>query len=167
MEAKKRNTRKMDLLTAVEQVVELSKGCHLAVDFFKKAARPIKYIADKLELTKEQSLMMALFIDNSNNTCISISDFAKHFECSMTRIIRFMNDVDELERKGFVLCSRERRSISYRVPLEVVEAFKHNEKYKPREYFNLTCQELFGVIAEIMDMRENNELSTELAVTML
>lgn len=157
----------MDLLTAVEQVVELSKGCHLDVDFFKKAARPIKYIADKLELTKEQSLMMALFIDKSNDTCISISDFAKHFECSMTRIIRFMNDVDELERKGFVLCSRDRRSISYRVPLEVVEAFKHNEKYKPREYFNLTCQELFGVIAEIMDMRENNELSTELAISML
>ena len=167
METNKRNTRKMDLLTAVEQVVELSKGSQLNDEFYKNASKPLKVISDKMELTKGQSLMLSLFIDNSEDPSITISDFAKHLECSTTRIIRSMNDVDELERKGFVLCSRDRRSISYRVPLEVVEAFKHNEKYKPREYFNLTCQELFGVIAEIMDMRENNELSTELAISML
>ena len=34
METKKRTTRKMDLLTAVEQVVELSKGSHLDAEFF-------------------------------------------------------------------------------------------------------------------------------------
>ena len=45
METKKRTTRKMDLLTAVEQIVELSKGSHLDADFYKKAARPIKHLA--------------------------------------------------------------------------------------------------------------------------
>ena len=49
METKKRTTHKMDLLTAVEQVVELSKGSHLDVELFKKAARPLQYISDKLE----------------------------------------------------------------------------------------------------------------------
>ena len=168
METKKKTSWKMDLLTAVEQVVELSKGSHLDAEFFKKAAKPLKVISEKMELTKEQSLMLALFIDNSENSSIAISDFAKHFECSTTRIIRSMNDVDELVRKGFVLCSRNRRrNVSYRVPMDVVEAFKHNEKYTPREYFDLTCPELFGVVCEIMEMRKNDELSTEAAVTML
>ena len=167
METKKRNTKKLDLLTAVEQVVELSKGSHLDDDFFKKAAKPLKYISEKLELTKEQSLMMALFIDNSEDTCIHINDFAKHLDCSTTRIIRTMNDIDELAHKGFVLCSRDRHNISYRVPMDVVEAFKHNEKYAPREYYDLTCSKLFGVIGEIMEMRRNNEISTESAVSML
>ena len=167
METKKRNTKKLDLLTAVEQVVELSKGSHLDDDFFKKAAKPLKYISEKLELTKEQSLMMALFIDNSEDTCIHINDFAKHLDCSTTRIIRTMNDIDELAHKGFVLCSRDRHNISYRVPMDVVEAFKHNEKYAPREYYDLTCSKLFGVIGEIMEMRKNNEISTESAVSML
>ena len=49
MDTKKRTTHKMDLLTAVEQVVELSKGSHLDVELFKKAARPLQYISDKLE----------------------------------------------------------------------------------------------------------------------
>jgi len=167
METKKRNTKKLDLLTAVEQVVELSKGSHLDDDFFKKAAKPLKYISEKLELTKEQSLMMALFIDNREDTCIHINDFAKHLDCSTTRIIRTMNDIDELANKGFVLCSRDRHNISYRVPMDVVEAFKHNEKYAPREYYDLTCSKLFGVIGEIMEMRRNNEISTESAVSML
>lgn len=167
METKKRNTKKMNLLTAVEQVVELSKGSHLDDDFFKKAAKPLKYISEKLELTKEQSLMMALFIDNSEDTCIHINDFAKHLDCSTTRIIRTMNDIDELAHKGFILCSRDRHNISYRVPMDVVEAFKHNEKYAPREYYDLTCSKLFGVIGEIMEMRRNNEISTESAVSML
>ena len=167
METKKRTTRKMDLLSAVEQVVELSKDSHLDEDFFKKAARPIKYIADKLELTKEQSIMVALFIDNCNDTSIRISDFARHLHCSTTRVIRLMSGIDELERRGLVCCCRERSGITYRVPWDVVEAFKRNEKYAPRDYSGLSCAELFSVIEEIMCMRDENELSTETAIMRL
>ena len=35
METKKRTTRKLDLLTAAEKVVELSKGSHLNDEFLK------------------------------------------------------------------------------------------------------------------------------------
>ena len=167
METKKRTTRKMDLLSAVEKVVELSKGSHLDAEFFKKAAHPLKYIADKLELTKEQSVMMALFIDNSSDTSIRISDFAEKLECSTTRILRFMTDVDELANRGLIYTCRERKGISYRVPLDVIEAFKQNEKYTPKIHSGLTCSELFGLIGEIMDMRDENEISTETAKTML
>ena len=167
METKKRATHKMDLLTAVEQVVELSRKSHLNDEFFKNAARPLKFIADKLELTKEQSLMMALFIDNSEDSCIRMSQFANHFECTTTRMLRFTKDVDELVKRGFVYSSRERRSVSYRVPFDVVEAFKKNEKYTPRVYTGLSCTELFAIIAEIMEMRDDNEINTETAVTML
>ncbi len=48
--------------------------------FFKKFSsnsRYIKYVAEKMELTKEQSVMMALFVDNSDDTSITISDFGK------------------------------------------------------------------------------------------
>ena len=167
METKKRMTRKLDLLTAVEQIVELSKESHLDAEFFKKAARPIKYLAERLELTKEQCVMMSLFIDNSNDTSIKISDFARYLECSTTRVIRLMSGIDELERRGLVCCCRERSGVTYRVPWEVVEAFKRDEKYTPRDNSGLNCAELFSVIEEIMAMREEKELSTETAITRL
>ena len=97
METKKSTSSELDLLTAVEQVVELSKGSYLDAEFFKKAAKPLKFISEKMEFTKEQSIMVALFIDNSNDPSIRISDFARHLECSTTRVIRIMSDIDELE----------------------------------------------------------------------
>ncbi|MBR5911900.1 MAG: ATP-binding protein [Bacteroidales bacterium] len=167
METKKRMTRKLDLLTAVEQVVELSKGSRLDAEFFKKAAHPLKHLSERLEMTKEQSVMMALFIDNSNDTSIRNSDFSRHLECSTTRVIRLMSDIEELERRGLVCCRRDESDISYRVPWEVVEAFKRNEKYTPRDYSGLNCSELFNVIEEIMKMRKDKELSTEVAIMRL
>ena len=162
MEPKKKTTKKMDLLTAVEKIVELSRDSKLEPEFFKKAARPIKLLSERMELTKEQAVMMSLFIDKSNDT-IRMSDLSDHFQCSTTRVIRLMKGVDELECRGLVNCSRTRMGITYHVPMEVVEAFKKDEKFVPQNYSGLTCAELFGLIDDIMDMRDDNELSTEAA----
>ena len=162
METKKSTSGKLDLLTAVEQIVELSKGSHLDADFFKKANKPLKYLSEKMELTKEQSVIMALFIDNSNDCNITISDFAKHLECSMTKIIRFMNDIDVLEQRGIICCSRSGQEISYRVPWETINAFRKDEKFVPKSYSGLSCYELFGALEEIFQMREDNELTYDL-----
>lgn len=167
METKKRNTRKMDMLAAVEKIVGMAKNSNLDAEFYRKAAGPVKFLSEKMELTREQAVMMAMFIDNSSDTSIRISDFSRQLECSTTRIIRYMNDIDELEKRGLVICSRERGRISYRVPWEVIEAFKRNEKYVPRNCSGLSCEALFGVIEEIMEMRDDNEMTTEMTVQRL
>ena len=160
-------TRKMDLLTAVEQIVDKAKGSGLSKEFYRKADKYIKYVSDKLELTKEQSVMMALFIDNSDDTSVRLSDFSEFLDCRTTRIIKYMTDIDELEKREFVVCSRDRDSISYRVPWEVIEAFKRNEKYVPRSCSGLSCEALFGVMEEIMEMRDDNEMTNEMTVQRL
>ena len=76
METKKTAKTKMDLLTAVEMIVDLSKDSKLEPEFFTQAAKPIKYISKKMGLTKEQSVLMALFIDNSVDTNIRINAVA-------------------------------------------------------------------------------------------
>ena len=167
METKKRNTRKMDMLTAVEKIVGMAKDSNLDAEFYRKAAGPVKFLSEKMELTREQAVMMAMFIDNSSDTSIRISDFSRQLECSTTRIIRYMNDIDELEKRGLVICSRERGRISYRVPWEVIEAFKRNEKFVPRDCSGLSCEVLFGVIEEIMEMRDDNEMTTKMTVQRL
>jgi DNA polymerase III delta prime subunit len=164
METTKKNTQKMDLLTAVEQVVELSKSSHLDAGFYRKAARPIKYLKERLELTREQSVMMALFIDNSNSSSINIGNFAKHLECSTTKVIRLTADIDELEQRGFVRRSREYNgTFTYRVPINVIEAFKKNNNYNLDEYKGLECIEFFGALEDILGMRDKDEISTESA----
>lgn len=153
----------MDLLHAVDQIVEITKDSHMDTALYKKAAVAIKYMSEKLDLTREQCVMMSLFMDHSNSYEISLSDFASHLDCTTSRIIRLMKDVDVLVKKGLVYCSRGRRGVTYRVPWEVIEAFKDDIKFEPRKYTGISCAELFAVLEEIYGMRDENELSTEVA----
>ena len=159
MTAKQSKKQELDLLQAVEKVVELAKDSQLSKDFFRKAGKYIKYLSEALDLTKEQSVMMSLFIDNSEDSSISISDFGTFLGCRTTRIIRFMNDIDVLEKRGLIICCRDRRGRSYRVPMKVIEAFQHNELYKPEDLSGLSCSELFAELEDIFDMRKNDELT--------
>lgn len=151
---------KMDLLTAVEQIVEMAKESQLSKEFYRKADKYIKYMSTKLELTKEQSVMMALFINRSDDDRILIRELSKDVDCSAIRILRYLKDIDELEKRELIRCCRERRScLSYRVPYDVIEAFKRDEKYVPKKCKNLTCVELFSELEEIFQLRQDNEIT--------
>ena len=155
---------KMDLLTAVEQIVEKAKDSGLSSEFYRKADRYIKYLSEVMDLTKEQSVMLALFIDNSDESRICLSDIGKFLDCRITRIIRYIPEIDVLEKRELVRCSREDKRMRYRVPIEVIEAFKNNEKFSPKDCSGLSCQELFDEIEEVFELRGNNELTYEATV---
>ena len=161
----RKETKKMDLLTAIEQIVEKAKDSQLSKEFYRKASRYIKYVSDKLDLTKEQSVMLALFINRSDDSSIRISELSEDVKCSTIHILRYMNDIDILEKRELIRCCRDlngyRKSISYRVPFDVIEAMKRDEKYAPRRCTGLTCQELFGELEDIFDLRKENELTYE------
>ena len=151
---------KMDLLTAVEQIVEQAKESQLSKEFYRKADKYIKYVSEKMELTKEQSVMMALFINRSDDNSIRISELSEDVKCTTTRILRYMNDIDVLEKRELVRCCRDRRgSISYRVPFDVIEAFKRDEVFVPRKCTNLTCPEFFSELENIFELRKDNEIT--------
>ena len=40
-------TKKMDLLSAVEQIVEKAKGSGLSSEFYRKADKYIKYVSER------------------------------------------------------------------------------------------------------------------------
>ena len=159
METSGKKQKKLDLLSAIEHIVDKAKDSQLSSEFYRKADRYIKYVSAKLDLTKEQSVMMALFIDNCEDNSITISDLSNYVGCRTTRLIRYMNDIDVLEKREMVRCCRDRRGVSYRVPMEVVESFAHDEKFIPSDCFGLTCHQLFGMIEEIFDMRHADELN--------
>ena len=154
---------KMDLLTAVEHIVALAKGSGLSDEYFQKADKYIKYVSKKMELTKRQSVMMALFVENCYDENIKISDFGEYLECGTTRMLQYMSDIDVLEKRELVICSRSGQRLSYRVPMEVIQAFRNDEKYVPRCLSGLSCHELFAEIDVIMEMRDNKEMSYERA----
>ena len=161
----RKETKKMDLLTAIEQIVEKARDSQLSKEFFRKADKYIKYVSAKLDLTKEQSVMLALFINLSDDDSIRLYQLSNYVKCPTVRILRYMNEIDELEKRELIRCHRNTRGcckgISYRVPFDVIEAMKRNENYTPRNCTGLTCQELFGELEEIFELRKDKEITYE------
>ena len=122
----------------------------------------IDYLSERLDLNNQQIVMLALLINNSDDDNIRAYDLSRYVNCSTVRIIKYTAAIDELEKLGYVIKISSRRGgshDSYRVPLEVVDAFKRNEKYVPQVPSNLSNSELFDEITHILSMREDDELT--------
>ncbi|MBP5419551.1 MAG: ATP-binding protein [Bacteroidales bacterium] len=156
-------TKTMDLLSAMEQIVDKAKGSGLSSDFFRKANTYIKYVSEKLELTKEQSVLMALFIDNCSNRKIDLSNICKYLGCRNTQLLRYMADVDELEKRELIRC-RHNEVNTYSVPKEVIDAFKNNQKYRIKDCSELSCRQLFCELNSLFDLRKEKMLTYETLV---
>lgn len=160
MEAKK-EMKDMNLLEAMERIVALAKGSELSDEFYNKADEYICFIADKLQLSKEQSVMLSLFVDNSDSRNILASDIAEFLQCTTIQIIKCMNDVDELVRREYILKREDERQLSFRVPIDVIESLSNNEAFVVKAKTNLSASELMMELETIFEKRGNKELSYE------
>ena len=160
MEAKK-EMKDMNLLEAMEHIVALAKGSGLSDEFYNKAKEDICFIADKLQLSKRQSVMLALFIDKSDSRNILASDIAEFLQCTTIQIIKCMNDVDQLVRREYIIKRKDDRQLSFRVPIDVIEALRNNVAFVVKAKTNLSASELMMELETVFDMRGNKELSYE------
>ena len=160
MEAKK-EMKDMNLLEAMEHIVALAKGSGLSDEFYNKAKEDICFIADKLQLSKRQSVMLALFIDKSDSRNILASDIAEFLQCTTIQIIKCMNDVDELVRREYILKRKDERQIAFRVPIDVIEALTNNGAFVVKAKTNLSATELMMELETVFEMRKDKELSYE------
>lgn len=140
------------LLEAFEYIVELAKGSAFNDEFMRKADVYIKYASRKLKLPAMQTVLLAMFIDRSEDNSIMLSEIAGYVGCRTTRILRLSKEVDELERMHYLRARRGSDRLSYRVPRDVLSAIKDDRPYcyTPEtvadttdffDYFNRLCNE--------------------------
>ena len=144
MEGKTRKNN-MNLFTSFEQIVILAENSALSKDFYKKAAKYIKCISQKLNITERQCVMLAMFLENSEYTAVHLGSFAKYLRCRTISLLCYVPDIDELEQRQFIVRSRDFNEAKYyRISAAAVEAFKKNECYQPRGISNLSFNEFLA-----------------------
>ncbi|MDR1867100.1 MAG: ATP-binding protein [Treponema sp.] len=147
------------LLGHIEKIVELSEKKGITESFFEKAAAHISFVTEKLQLTPIQVVLLSHFLNKCDDQAISIEDIAESTKCSKIRIIQYMNEFDVLEKRKLICCCREYKSVSYRVPLEVINALRKGEEPKPDRHENISITEFFTVVENLFDQRNDNELT--------
>ncbi len=155
-----------NLLTPVEQtlaanmerVVDLATTTHLGEGFNSAALPYLTYIAERMSITERQALLLSLFLEKSSDRQIMISDFAQMLECRTIRIISLMSEVDALVARGLVRRrNKPNETPCYRMPMEVVTAFKDNKVYTPESNKGLSPEKFFDAMAKIFDDHESGD----------
>ena len=154
-------TKPMNMLEAFEKIVEMSEDSKFGEVFMRMAEAPIKYASRKLKLTPMQTVLLAHFVDRSEDRCIRISDIARFTGCRTTRILQLSSDINVLEKKRYVRKSRSRNSLSYRVPFEVLEALSRNVPYKFEKETLADTSDFFDRFDKLTDERDDDELTYE------
>lgn len=156
------NRKRLTLLAAIEQIVETAEASRLSDDFFATARRPIAYLRRHLSLTPMQAVLLSLFVDRSDDSHITLNELAQILGCRKVHLLQYTEEMDALERLGYIRCQRTRKeNITYRVPADVIQAVKENRAYTPPCRKNLSCGRLFYHIDDLFDRRDNHELTTE------
>ncbi|MDR0524394.1 MAG: ATP-binding protein [Spirochaetaceae bacterium] len=160
------NTKDFGILDHIEKIVEISQ--RYGIDkCLNKGKEHFGYINRKLGLSPLQTVLFAHFMEKSSDNHIHISEIAESIKCSNVRIIKYINECDELEKKKLIRCSRDGNSILYRVPREVQESLRKYGEYKPETNENISIDKLFTVLEQLFKEREDNELSFEALKTEL
>lgn len=146
------------ILEAFEIIVELAKDSNLDSDFLTKAAPCISFAAEKLNLTDQQTILLALFVDKSENR-ILISEIADFIGCSTTRILRLSKDIDSLVDLNYLKVSKSNRSRSYRMPWEVIESLKNDTPYIITREKIADTFSFFAQFSKLMQEKDDNEIT--------
>ena len=144
----KKDVEPIDLLQAFEIIVEKAKGSSLGEEFYQKAEPYLGFVSDKLCISKRASVIMALFADRCYDTQIRFSDLTEYLDCRILTLLRYSNETQELIDKEYV-CQNRIEGLSYSIPMEVMEAFQHNQRYIPSDVDEFTARELFDKFDEL------------------
>lgn len=144
----KKDVGQMDLLQAFEIIVEKAKGSSLGEEFYQKADPYLGFVSDKLCISKRASVLMALFADRCYDTHIRFSDLTEYLDCRILTLLRYSSETQELIDKEYV-CQNRIEGLNYSIPMEVMEAFQHNQRYIPSDVDEFTARELFDKFDEL------------------
>lgn len=79
----------LTLLDAVEQIAEQAQNSALSEAFFKKAAKSINYIEERLQISDKQAVVLALlanFYDEWN----TLSELTEYLGCNLLQSVKYL-----------------------------------------------------------------------------
>jgi len=161
------NSLNENLLSRLENISFAASGCGLDFHNVKCANEDICKVSAFLKITPEQTFLFSCFIDLSFQKAVNLETLSKHLKCSVIKLITFMNEIEALERKGFIQ-KRIRRigrkysfsDLSYCVPHYVIEALRKTDS-SMLEATKFDLPGFLNQISDIVDERNDNSLTTE------
>lgn len=151
----------IDLLSAVERVSIAAKNSRLLEDAFSDVEPHLAYLMTKLKIDKMAAIMMSLFVENSFARKTYLTQLADYVGCSKLMSLRMMKWTEPLVERELVTMMDNGHERYYFVNMDVVDAFKNDECYKPKILSGLSAKTLFVEMGRLFDLCEDGLLTKE------
>jgi hypothetical protein len=149
--------REQSLAFHIKMIVELSARYGLGEEFFRNAGDHLAAVAGRYQLSDLEAALFSHFLYRFPDQSITAGDLTAALNCTHLEFLQYERELKELERRSLIYCRREGSLRSYRVPAEVIEAFRTGGDLKAQDYRNLPMEEFFEAMKRIFDRRENGE----------
>jgi len=159
------DTSQKNLLECIEEIVALANKHKLGEAFFENARQSLQAIVQVLKITETQAAFLSLIIEYSDGDAVSIGEIAKAMKCGKTKILKYMDDFEALEKKRLIRADRDvfsspSRSLpGYYVPMDVIKAIREGRPYRNNTYRGLTQDEFFDIARDLFKSCQNDNIS--------
>jgi len=147
------------IMDYIDKIVEIStkRGIEKCLSDGRKY---LDYVTKKLDINPIQAVLFSHFMEKSDSGSIRIGEIAETIKCSKVKILKYMNECEELEKRKLIRCSRG-DCITYRVPRNVCDSLRKNNEFMPEKLDNLSISKFFVILERIFDEKCNSELTYE------
>ena len=158
---------KMTQFEVIESVVRNAQDSELDAAFFKHVGPFLKKIADRQNLTEDQALMFCLMMNFCDSSHIRLGELARHTGLSTVHLLKYLNDIDELVKRGFLKLTIKHNDGGYAIRHEVIKALKQDKTFEKESHRGITCPELFDLIGQILNEEDDYDAQQEQILSLL
>lgn len=158
---------KMTQFEAIECVVRNAENSELDARFFEHVGPSLQKIADKQNLTEDQALMFCLMMNFCDSSHIKLSEVARHTGMSIVHLLKYLNDIDVLVKRGFLKLTTRHNEGGYAIRHEVITALKQDKAFEKKSHRGIGCQKLFDLIGQILNEEDDYDAQQEQILNLL
>ena len=157
----------MTIASALESIASGTLDQGLDCETMQRFPKETAYLQRKLHLTKMQCYIVAVMLDNAGDP-VSPDDLADHAEANRIFILGLQNEMDMLVDRGVINVVGGGRhnvwNMHYMPSESLVQAVSHNHELRPEVMSDLTYEEMWDRITDLLRACEFDNLSFPLMV---
>ncbi|MDR1176749.1 MAG: ATP-binding protein, partial [Treponema sp.] len=167
------------ILAGLDRIRQLAEEHGFSEEFFEKAKENLDAVCALLKITPVQTALFTLLLERSGTPDASLSGIAKTIKCGRIQALRYRSDLEALELKhiiafhdddcdsffgttpSFLKKRQGQDTLSYTVPLDVIQALEAGREYRYTIYRGLSPEEFYTAADRILGALCRKELDNK------
>lgn len=159
--AKRAATQPANVIEAIEQIVDAAAGSELDSAELAEAQAGIAFVSNMFNLTEMQAILLAVFVDRSDDTSIRTPEIARFLGCRATRMLLLENEIDVLVDRHYIRRSTNRGCNSFSVSRKLLDALRKNQPYVYEREKATNTADLFDKFKQVIQEVSEEEVSMD------